>query len=430
MADNAISLDSQLIGRGLDTTAPQDTYVDFANNLVKNQQNQSAQEAAIAKAQELAKQSQLDTAGQQEAADAGYNKDLVGTMTPEAAVLYVKSALAAKGITNADAQVDAWGAQLKKDGALVPREAVEAFASRFAHAGTRQGQRTKLTTDMDLPVPKGKSATDLGLEDMTDGSGKSVDDNAVSDGTFKAHVPSDGMYQVIEDQESGHPVSYNPGGTDVADKSLALSEKDAQFWENQWKSRIANKLDPYMTSSRTAIGVALQSLNRCVRALETLSKPPVTKQDLQQVIIEIGNIYKGGSPDQAQVLATTYKSLYGDFMDWAQSKIGQTEDAVPNDILNHIVMRIRDLEDNSRNVVMSAIAAAEALNKTVISHFPDEWEDFKAVINKALTDAYNPQPNGMPGATPAPMAPTPSANPHMDAIAGVLGLKKKVPQGK
>lgn len=444
---DGIDLNSQLIGRGLNTDRPQDTYVDFANNIVKNQQSQASQEAAIARAQELAKQSKLDTASQQKAADAGYVKELADTMTPESAVLAVKSALAAKGIKTADAEVDAWGAQLKAEGRPVAKSVVEDFLSRTARAGTHEGKDSTFTTEMEIPVTKGKSAADMGLEDMHDADGKSVDDKTVSDGTFRAHVPADGQYQVIRDSESGQPVAYNFGGEARVDHSLQLSEKENQFWTNQWKSRIANKVNPFQSSSRTQTGVALQSLNRCVRALATLGKGPVTKQDMQQVILEIGNVYKGGSPDQAQILETSYQSIFGEIMGWLQKWTGKAQDAVPNDILSHVEDRIRDLEDQSRRVVVSSINSTENLNQDVIERepFTDMWAKFKAQIQQALSDANNPNavydpsagsaptmggtsaPAGTHGATPAAAG---AANPHMDAIAAVLGLKKKAVQGK
>lgn len=415
MADNTpiTSLNSELISAGLNPNNPTMTAVDFADQMAKARQDQEAQEQAIARAKELTVQAGIQTQNEQEAQAQGINPATADYLTPEQAVATLHLILDEKGVPADKDKIQAFVDSL--NGKPVNRQIVEEFANRLSGEKTRANQAAKFTTEMDLPVPKGKSAADVSLVGMQDHDGNSVDDKTVSDGTFIAHVPTNGMYQVVYNNQ-GQVENYLPGGKEPVDSSLKLSEKDSQFWTNQWKSRIANKINPYLASGRTQVGVAIQTVARCARALMTLNHPPVTKQDAMNVILEIGFAYKGGSPDQAAILETKYDTLYGDILNWTQSKIGKAMDALPEDIKNHLIDRIKDLEDQGRKVVTDSVSAAQALNQDVIDHFPDQWSRFVTEINKELEDANNQSTtSGKPGAS----------NPQMDALASVLKLRKK-----
>lgn len=418
MADNipVTSVGSELISAGLNQNNPTMTTVDFADQMAKARQEQEAQEQAIARAKELTVQAGIQTQNQQDAQAQGINPLTADYLTPEQAVATLHLILEEKGVPADKDMIQNFVDSLH--GKPVNRQVVEEFANRLSGEKTRANQSAKFTTDMDLQVPKGKSAADVSLVDMHDPEGNSVDDKTISDGTFTAHVANDGMYQVIYNNQ-GQVENYLPGGKEPADPSLKLSEKDSQFWTNQWKSRIANKINPYLASGRTQVGVALQTVTRCARALMTLAHTPVTKQDAMNIILEIGFAYKGGSPDQAAILETKYETLYGDLLNWAQSKIGKAMDVLPDDIKNHLIDRIKDLEDQSKKVVTDSVQAAQALNQDVIDHFPDQWKKFVDEIGKELEDSNNPTvatgTSGKPG----------EPNPQMDALAGVLKLKKK-----
>lgn len=386
MADvQGIDQNSALIGAGLDTSAPQDTYVDFANNIVKNQQTQAAQEAAIARAQELAKQAKLSTGEQQEAADAGYNGLLKDMSTPDEAVAYVKAALAAKGIKNADDQVDAWGKILTQNGSLVPRQDIEAFANKFTKAGTREGQSEKFTTDMLIPVPNGKSAADMGLEDMVDADGKSVDDKTKSDGTFRAHVPEDGMYQVIRDQETGQPVSYNLGGKEAADPQTKIDAKNAADAEHAWQKLNAAE-DTFIKSARG--NSITQSIGRAARALNELATNEVlTPQVLSYIQKDVSGIFQGGVPPvtgmEAEDFTTTLQKVNGLIEKYTGINGYLQTDKLGNQ-REYLLGLLSRLYESTTNILKAMIVSEAAAYEPIIHANPVRWQD---MVNEKMATA-------------------------------------------
>lgn len=438
MADQPTAdLNSQLIGRGLDTSAPQNTYVDFANNIVKNQQNQASQEQAIARATELAKQAKLQTNEQQQAADAGYNSLLKDVNTPEAAVLYVKAALAAKGIKTADAEVQAWGDQLKKDGSLVPREVIEAFANRFARAGTHDGLTSPFTTDTLIPVPKGKSAADMGLENMSDADGKSVDDKTVSDGTFRAHVPVDGMYQVIRDSESGQPVAYNFGGKAAVDPQAKADAKANAESEKAWQKLDAAE-NTFIKSARG--NSVTQSIGRAARALNELATNEVlTPQVLSFIQKDISGIFQGGVPPvtgmEAEDFTTTMQKING-----VIAKYTGINGYLHTDLGNqreYLLGLISRLYESTMGIFKAMITSEASAYEPIIHANPSRWKEM--VDSKTATATAGLSATAQDAVDQRKMSTTPTnipgvashaAAPQMDALAGILKLKKKAPKGQ
>jgi hypothetical protein len=394
MADFApqTSLTSELISAGLNPNNPSQTSTDFGNTVASNILNAQQKQASI------------------ESTQAGTASTQAQTMTPEQAGATVKLMLQEKGIQFNPADIDSWVATLGDQ--EVPANLVESFANRYSGEKTRTALPAMFTTSHEIIIPSGMSAKDLGLENEESSDGKSVDDGTTSDGTFHAFVPEDGMYSVMYDNQ-GNILKIIPAGKEpAANTSGGPSEKSNEFWTNQWKTRIANKISPYLASTRTQVGVAIQAFVRCERALQVLNKPPVTKQDATNVIIEIGAVFKGGSPDNAAILNTVYNSVYGDFQDWTQSILGKVHNALPDNIRQHLVMRIQDLENQSKKVVDDSISSAEALNSDVIAHFPDQWQAYLAEINKELQDTNNPAP-----VTPATGA---TFTPPTGPVSGVL----------
>lgn len=425
-----IDLNSQLVGRGLDTDHPQDTYVDFANNIVKNQQSQAAQEAAIARAQELAKQSKLDTAGQQEAADAGFNKDLIGTLTPEAAVAYVKAALAAKKITGADAAIDAWGAQLKAEGRPVPKSEVEDFLSRTAKPSTHANVATPITADQDLKIPNGKSAVDIGLENMTDANGKSVDDKTISDGTFYGHVPTDGMYSV-EVSNDGQVEQYVPAGKVPVDPQAKADAKSAADAEHAWQKLNAAE-DTFIKSARG--NSVTQSIGRAARALNELTtNETLTPQVLSYVQKDISGIFQGGVPPvtgmEAEDFTTTLQKINGLIAKYTGIQ-GYLQTDKLGDQREYLLGLVSRLVESTTNILKSMIVSEAAAYEPIIHADPPRWQ--KMVDDKMATATAGLSANSqaamkqrqMPAtATPIPGVATPAAADPLAAKKAALRAK-------
>lgn len=357
------SLESALIGAGLNANAPARTYTDFAEQLAKNQREQAEMESNLARAKELLSQEKITTRQKTAAESAGYNPELIDTMTPDQAEATLRVILQEKGLPVDEDLITKWKATLP---ALIKREEIDAFASRYARETTRMGQAF-VASQADADSDKRDENNDPLVAGQT--------------------------YAALYDN-GGKVTSYIRSGQEKPDLSLKTSEKDSQFWTNQWKMRIANKVNPYLASGRTAVGVAMQSYVRCFRALETMEKKPVSKQDATNIIMEIGAVYKGGSPDQSAILETSYRTIFTDFQDWAQSWTGKVRNALPEDVRLHLISRIEDLEAQSKKVVSDTLDAAEALNSDVIEHFPDQWKKFTDVIDKQLS---TPDKDVVPG---------------------------------
>jgi len=360
---------------GLNPDNPAMTYVDFGNQIAKNAQTQAEQS-------ELIKQAQLTTQQRQAGAAQGINPVTKGYISKDEAAALIRAELTAKNLLSPDVetQIQAWYAAASD---MVEQTAVKDFTSRYLPKEGKTG------------VPFLATAADAADTDKADETGKPL--------------IADQMYSATTDAKGN--VTYERGGQEKTDNSASLGEKDNQFWQRQWTTAVANKINPYLSSSRTQVGVALASYIRCTRALQTLSKSPITRQDAMNVIAEIGAVYKGGSPDQAQMLETQYSTLYG----WATSNIqtllGKAMPSLPESIRQQLVARVTDLAKTSRQVIENAITSVQALDSEIISHNQDQWDKFLKTIDKTLADP-NAAPAGIDVATgastgfvPAPTTP-------------------------
>ncbi len=363
-------------GAGLDPNNPAMTYVDFGNQIAKNAQTTAEQS-------ELIKQAQLTTQQRTAANAQGINPSTKGYISKDEAAALIRAELTAKNLLSPDVetQIQTWYTAAPD---MVEQQAVKDFTSRYLPKEGKTGTPFLATT------------ADAADTDKTDETGKPL--------------IADQMYSATTDAKGN--VTYVRGGQEKTDNSMALGEKDQQFWQRQWTTAVANKINPYLSSSRTQVGVALASYIRCTRALQALSKSPITRQDSMSVIAEIGAIYKGGSPDQAQMLETQYNTLFG----WATSNIqtllGKAMPSLPESIRQQLVARVTDLERTSRQVIENAISSVQALDSEVIAHNQDQWDKFLKVIDKTLADP-NAAPQGvdLPGggsSANAPFNPSPT----------------------
>ena len=346
------NLNENLIGAGLNTSQPQNTYVDFATQLAKNSMDQKQMEENLAKAKLMTKQAQIQTSQSEAANEAGYNPQLANTMTKDQAIAQAKLIFAQKGTEVDEATIDQWAATLPP---VVQASQIEEFASRFARETNRLGKDFVATA--------------------ADAKGDKQDENGdplVKGQTYAALYNNQGDIQ-----------SYVRSGQEKSDNSLALGEKSDQFWQREW-DKIAKSANPYTASSRNSLGVAMQSYVRAVRAIEALQDPKITKQKAAQVIAEIDAIYKGGSPDQTTLEMTLYPTLYGKLHDWMQSIRGKVQNYVPENIREYLLTQIEELNQRSKQIVEGFIQSTETLNQQVIEHFPDEWNKFKTQFLQQL----------------------------------------------
>lgn len=385
---------------GLDQNNPAMTYVDFGNQIVKNSQEQARQAQLVQQAIEQTKQQGLATTQGQEAQDLGVNPNLKEVLTVSQAVALLKAA----GIDDAQIKAfkDAMGdnqtvSKVAVDTVIRKKELQSKLGTPFIASDADATNPSMFTKEGDQLV-SGQSYYDTGDKD--------ADGNAI----------------------------YGHGGKEPKDTSLAVGEKDHQFWVRQF-TQVVNKVNPYLSSNRTQVGVALASYVRCTRALETLSKMPVTKSDASNVIAEIGAVYKGGSPDAAQMLETQYHTIYGYFQNSIQGMFGKVRNYLPEDVRRQLVSRITDLENTSRQVIENSLQAAEAGYGEIISHNQDQWDKLVGFIDKALadpnaakivTEADGSQPYMPSATTDLRTDQAAHAGPDINALASALGLKKKV----
>lgn len=407
MADNFninTSLASADQAEGLNPDNPAMTYVDFGNQIVNNSQKQALQEQQVKQAVLQNQQSTLSNKQKQQSDELGINPNTKGYISKDEALSLIKTQLIRQKLLTDDvaAELQTWYAAAPN---MVEQQDVKDFISRYQPKEAKNG------------VPFVATDADADDKDMQDENGKRL----VAGQTYYSTKDEDG------------DTVYARGGAVPSDKSLKMEEQDHQFWVRQFKE-VISKVNPYLSSSRTQVGVALQSYIRCSRALETLSKTPVTSSDAANVMSEIAAVYKGGSPDQAQMLEAKYSTIYGWFQHSIQGIFGKPRQYVPEDIRRQLVARITDLENVSRQVIESSLQAAEAGYGEIISHNQDQWDKLTSFIDKALGDSNAAQAveNSDGTSSYAPTKTTPlstdkeaSAGPDIHALAAALGLKKK-----
>lgn len=351
-----INLNSQLIAAGLNPSNPTDTYVDFANQLAKTQQEQALQEQAIARAKELTKQAQFETKYQ-----------APESMTPEEAESYLKIVAQAKGLEIDQASIDEWVKTLPEH---VNRQVVESFANRFARESTRSGQPAMFQKADKIAIPTGSTAKDLGLDE--DESDPSI-----------GHVPEDGMYQVVYDNQ-GTIKKFIPGGKEAVDQSSKLTAKMAESTEKQWQ-----KLDGVVNGAFKTRSGGLGSLStaifRSVRAINTIiANDNMTAQDLANISQDIAGVFQGGAPTVVGTKDNDYRTAFTDFEDTFRKYTGvtgvlrKTFGGDPlSDTKDKLLTVLVDLRDSAISNLKSFVESEEPAYKEIIDQNPQRWADFQ-----------------------------------------------------
>lgn len=369
MADLQTNLNENLIAAGLNPSDPANTYVDFAQQISKNQAEQAAQEQALALAKEHVKQAKFQSKNEDEASAAGYNPLLADSMTPEEAVAYLKIVMKAKGLEIAQDDIDAWAKTLPP---TVNRQVVESFANRFARESTRSGQPVKFEKKDVIAIPAGSSAEALGLtEDPSDPK--------------VGHVPEDGMYQVVYDNQ-GTIKKFIPGGKEPTDPSIKAAQKGADQNRKDWKD-LNKQIDIAFKTRSGGLGSLSTAIFRAVRAINTINATEnITSQDLANIAQDVAGIFQGGSPTVVTARDNDYRVMLLDMANWFRAQTGLManvghifgKDHSPIDPTKRKLLQVCvDLRDSAINNLKGYAESEEAGYREAIESDPQRWEDMK-----------------------------------------------------
>jgi hypothetical protein len=375
MADQA-SLNENLIALGLNTSNPQNTYSDFATQITKNQQEQAAQEQALALAKEHVAQAKNQTREEGEAAATGYNSILKDQMTPEEAIAAVKAAMAVKGL-KADDAIAEWASKLP---ATVNRLSVENFISHLTKESTRAGQATPFAKSDDIDIPEGVTAKELGLvaDPVKPGIG---------------HVPEDGMYQVVYDNQ-GILKRFIPGGKEAADPSIKLGQKQEQFDAKRW-SDLEKELTKVISSNR---GNQLSAaVYRADRAINEIADPEtLMPQVLSFIGKDLAGIFQGGVPPVAGMEKEEFETAFQALNRFVQKYTGvtamfRTDTGDQREKLTKLIVRLRD---STLDILQNLLESKLEGYRDIIDKDKDRWNRILADKLKAVRSGLTKQAEG------------------------------------
>ncbi len=412
MADNYninTTQDQSTSAGGLEAANPAMTYVDFANQMVRNSQAQDAQAEAVKQAQLLSKQKLAANAK-------GINPEMKGYLSVDEAVAQLKAA----GID--DDQIQSF-VQSLGDQQYVSQAALDTVIRKkeLSVKTSIAGKNFKMTQD--IQIPEGMDAKDMGLI---------ADPNKPGVG----HVPSDGEYQVTIDPSSGQPVSFVPLGETPPEKP---NTKEADAAEKAWQ-KLDTEMNKFIRSSR---GNSLtQAAQRAARALNELGEgQALTPQMLSYIQKDISGIFQGGVPPVAGQDAEDFTNVLQK-VNGLIAKYTGVQGYLHHDLGNQrqyllgLLMRLRD---STTDMFKQALSSEASGYQTVIDGDPSRWKSMiegkMAAIQAGLSkntettlEAMKNTPEGnlppaMGAVTPPPAAG--ASGPDIHAIAAALGLKKK-----
>lgn len=330
-----ITLQSQLIGRGLDPNTPSSTYTDFADRIAKNWRDQAEMEQNLAAAKETLAQSKIATRQKTAAEAAGYNPELIGTMSKDQALEAVKLAMKVKKVKVEDDILDEWYAQLP---ALVKSTDVEAFINSL----------TK-TTGMNVWASTGT------VKQYTEGD-KMYNSFVRKDGKIaKVWDPKTGypVYSSVEDNMAIHDVPLEEAQRMIRDaikqeagqeRRFGLMEdtRDMLYW-----SKLQKEMNIYNAPAARAIGQASVNNMRADRALSLLDKDgDLTPPEYDIIATDLAAIFKGGVPDIISLDHQRYSTLMSDLA----SKLQYFKSSIQPVHLPEIRKRLRDVTMDVKKV--------------------------------------------------------------------------------
>lgn len=390
-------------GEGLERDNPSMTYVDFANQMVKNQQSQAQQAAMIEQAQELAKQQKLATKQKTSADEMGVNPEMKDFFTVDEAVAYLKAA----GVD--DDQIQSFVTSLGTK-QVVSRAAVDTII-RKKEAAVKVGQ------------PFIASAEDAKNSSLVTKEGDQL-------------VEGQSYFDTGEKDDDGNGI-YGHGGKEPVDQTAKLHLKEEEAAEKQWQ-KLDGEINKFIRSSR---GNSLtQASQRSVRALNELGEnQPLTSQILSFIQKDVSGIFQGGVPPVGGMEAEDFTNVLQKVNQFI-GKYSGVQGYLHHDLGNqreYLLGLLIRLRDSTTDILKSSIASEASGYKQIIDSTPERWQQMIADKMTAITsglsknaqttmDAVNEGAQGHlgPAMTPKGTA-APAGGPDIHALAAALGLKKK-----
>ena len=380
---------------GLEQSNPAMTYVDFANQLTKNDQAQQEQAALIQQAQLLNKQKQA-------AAAAGINPATKGYMSKDEAMALIQAELSRQKLLSDDvkAQLQQW-----YDAApdMVEQQDVKDFISRYQPKEAKAG------------APFVATATDAADTDKTDETGKPLIEGQ--------------MYSVVTDAKGN--VTYERGGQE---KQSGSEDKDAKTIQKS-KSDLVKELTKEVHASRgNWLSRGLYQASIAMQKLQ--STPNMTAQDLYQVALDMSALFSGGVPTEYEITKVEYGTQLGSIMQSIGSWTGKIFGLPLQDIRAKLLSVIQSLYQELFHRFSSLVDLIAQGHLDAITADPEWWATTKQAVLTAAEHNQTSNPSMTEGnlfpignATPpaAPTTPAPATGgPDISALASALGLKKKV----
>lgn len=378
MADfPTIDLTSQLIGAGLNPNDPTKTSMDFASQIAKNWRDQAEMEQNLAAAKETLAQSKIATRQKTAAEAAGYNPELIGTMSKTQALESVKVALKIKKIKVDEDVLDEWYKQLP---ALVKSSDVEAFVNSL----------TK-TTGMNVWASTG-----------------TVKQYTEDDKMYNSFVRKDGKTAMVWDPQTGYPV-YSNVEDNMAIHDVPLEEaqrmiRDAVKQEAGQERRfslmeatrdiknwitLGKEINVSNAPAARAIGQAAVNNMRADRALMLLEgKNELTKNEYDIIVSDLAAIFKGGVPDIISLEHQRYSSLKSDANDIIQYVTSKPSEVGTPEIRNRLLKITNEVKTVDNNIILNYIDSVGAGYEYLVQENPKR---FTRMVNAQLRNMKLPE---------------------------------------
>lgn len=373
-----ISLESQLIGRGLNPSSPSTTYTDFADRIAKNMRDQAQMEQTLATAKETLKQSKLSGKQKEEAAALGVNPELAGLITKEAARDHLNLLVNAKKMKVAPELIEQWYNSLP---AMVQADDVDKFVTALTKAGNTLSARVYKDTAV-----------------MQDENGQ--------DRMYNVAVRGDGTRTELFDPETGSPVFPDIiEEADEADKEEAkkilgrakrqLAGQEARFTtqrqmfgERSWQ-KLQDKINTSNAPYARAIGQASVNNMRADRALTLLTKEGgLTKNEYDIVVSDLAAIFKGGVPDIVSLEHQRYATLKSRVNEIIQYALSKPEEISTPEIKARLEKITREVKEVDNDIILNYMDSVAAGYQPFIEADP---ERFARMINAALRNMKKPE---------------------------------------
>jgi hypothetical protein len=391
---------------GLESGNPAMTYVDFANQMVKNSQSQQEQAEAI-------KQAQMLTQQRQAASAAGINPATKGYMSKDEAIALIQAELdRQKLLTPAvQADIDKWYAAAPQ---MVDQQNVKDFISKYQPHEEKPGAPF-------LASPEQAANPSMLTKEQ---------DNLVAGEMY---------YDTGEKDAEGNAI-YAHGGQEKVDKS---GDKEAATAEKAWQ-KLDTEMNRFIRSSR---GNSLtQAAQRAVRALNELGEgQPLTPQMLSYIQKDISGIFQGGVPPVAGQDSEDFTNVLQK-VNGLIAKYTGVQGYLHHDLGNqrqYLLALLMRLRESTTDMLKQALASEASGYQTIIDSDPARWQamidgKMKAVeagLSQNATTSLEgmaSQPGGQnpPAFTPPTAVPaaTPAGGPDMEAKKAALRAKLGIGQ--